>query len=305
MENKIIFLRPYISSRIWGGKKLLDYNYDCPYEKNGEAWITSAIPEKSSYLLNRGLESTTLLEFFNQNKEFFNFYSKPYPLLTKIIDANDDLSIQVHPNDEYALKKHNSYGKAECWYVFECEPNASLIYGHNASNFDELKNYVDHHEWRKLLIETKVNVGDVIYVPPGTIHAIKKNMLIFELQQSSDITYRLYDYDRKDLNGEKRELHLEDSLNVIYYPQNNLKIVSKKEASGLLINSEFFKLEKIINHSKQKYIFLKAQWIQATVISGSGFINDQPLQKGTTFLVAHKYEFELSGNLELLVSYIE
>ncbi|WP_033159686.1 type I phosphomannose isomerase catalytic subunit [Mycoplasmoides alvi] len=305
MKNKIIFLKPYISQTIWGGKKLSNYNYFCPYNTNGEAWNISAIPEKSSLIINKDLENITLLEFFEKNKNFFNNYSKPYPLLTKIIDANDDLSVQVHPNDKYALKKHNSYGKAECWYVLDCPANSSLIYGHKAKDLDELKKLVDNNEWNNLLLEKSVNIGDVIYVPPGTIHAIKKNILVFELQQSSDITYRFYDYDRKDINGNKRELHIDDAFNVTYFPQNNLKIIRKSNSSNVLIESEFFKLEKINNNGKQVYYFPNAQWVQATVINGFGSIDNELISKGSTFLVAHNHKFELNGSMELLISYIE
>lgn len=303
MNDKIIFLKPYISETIWGGTKLKEYGYDCPYKTNGEAWIISAIENKSSIICdNEKWNGTNLLDFYNQNKSFFNNYEKPYPLLTKIIDANDDLSVQVHPDDNYAKQKHNKYGKAECWYVLDCEDKGTLVYGHNAKNLDQLKTMIEQNEWDKLLIQKPIHKGDVVYVPPGTVHAIKKNTLIFEVQQSSDITYRLYDYNRKDVKGQTRELHLQDSMNVIYYPQDNLKSVDSN--SKYLVNNQYFTLLKISNSSKTKYFYPEAQWVQATVINGKGTINNKAIQKGSSFLVAHNTEFELDGNLEILISYV-
>src|SRR5690606_31738382 len=144
---------------------------------------------------------------------------REYPLLVKILDAADDLSVQVHPNDSYAREVEGvPYGKTECWYVLSAEEGAELVLGHHAKTREELVQMMDQGEWDKLLRRIKVKAGDFIYVPSGTIHAIGKGIVILETQQSSDITYRVYDYDRRDSMGNKRELHLDRAREVTLVP---------------------------------------------------------------------------------------
>lgn len=301
MEKDILFLSPYISETIWGGNKLKEYGYTCPYEKNAEAWLVSAIENKCSLITN--LNNITLLDFYNQNREFFNNYKDAYPLLVKIIDANDDLSIQVHPDNKYALKKHNKYGKWESWYILDCKQDATIVYGHNAKNKEELVSLIENKKWKDLIVERKIKKGDVIDVCPGTIHAIKSSTLVYELQQSSDITYRLYDYDRVSKDNKPRELHIQDSINMIYYPQNDLEISNNKQSEEILSN-KFYNLYKINNTSLKKYCFKNAHWVQATVIEGNGKVNQYNIKKGSTFLIKHGLEFILDGNLTVLISFV-
>src|SRR5699024_8282193 len=142
-----------------------------------------------------------------------------YPLLVKVVDANDDLSVQVHPDDTYAREIEGvPYGKTECWYVLQAEPDAEIVFGHHAKTKNVLNQLMDEGKWDDLLQKKKVEAGDFIYVPSGTIHAIGKGIMILEIQQSSDITYRVYDYDRKDKQGHLRELHLDEAKEVITVP---------------------------------------------------------------------------------------
>ncbi|WPL40139.1 type I phosphomannose isomerase catalytic subunit [Malacoplasma iowae] len=303
--EKIIFLEPFIQETIWGGKRLKEYGYNLPYEKNGEAWIISAIKDKESKI--KGINKS-LREFYIEKKSFFNNYNGEYPLLVKIIDANDDLSIQVHPDNEYAKNKHGKYGKSECWYILDCKNNSDIVYGHNAKNKTELIDYIKNNKWDNLLKVIKIDKNDFIDVPPGTIHAIKNNTLIYEVQQSSDITYRLYDYDRLS-NGKHRELHINDSLNVIYYPQNNLTI-SKTNTNydnkiQLLLENQYFKIIKINVNSNLELLFDDAHWVQATVIDGNGFVDNIKIRKGDNFLVAHNSKFKISSQkMTIIISYV-
>lgn len=287
------------------GKRLKEYGYNLPYEKNGEAWIISAIKDKESKI--KGINKS-LREFYIEKKSFFNNYNGEYPLLVKIIDANDDLSIQVHPDNEYAKNKHGKYGKSECWYILDCKNNSDIVYGHNAKNKAELIDYIKNNKWDNLLKVIKIDKNDFIDVPPGTIHAIKNNTLIYEVQQSSDITYRLYDYDRLS-NGKPRELHINDSLNVIYYPQNNLTI-SKTNTNydnkiQLLLENQYFKIIKINVNSNLELLFDDAHWVQATVIDGNGFVDNIEIRKGDNFLVAHNSKFKISSQkMTIIISYV-
>lgn len=295
--KKIIFLEPIIEYKIWGGTNLSKFGYKIKKNNAGEAWLIACFKNKSNKILN--LENQNLYEFYKNNKYFFNFYEGEYPLLTKIIDAKDDLSIQVHPDDSYAKENHNSFGKTECWYILDCNKDSSIIYGHNAKDKNELTNLISNKEWNKLLKETKIKKDDFYYIPSGTIHAIKKNTLIFELQQSSDITYRLYDYDRLE-NGKPRDLHINESIDVITFKDSS----NSNQHDNFLVDNHFFKLIKIINNGVQEYQFKEANWLQCTVIKGIGLIDNYYINKGSTFIIEHNYKFTLKGELILLISYV-
>ena len=157
--------------------------------------------EGSSIVDNGPYKCKSLRWVYENDKSLFNNLTlKEFPLLVKIIDANNDLSVQVHPNDEMA-KDYNDLGKTECWYVIDCLPNSEIIYGHNALTKTELDNLIVNRRWTDLLKTKPIKPGDFIYVPAGKIHAIPTGCLILETQQSSNITFRLYDYDRKDEYG--------------------------------------------------------------------------------------------------------
>ena len=141
----------------------------------------------------------SLGQLWNNHRELFGDIEGLFPSSTKILDANRDLSVQVHPNDEYArINENGELGKTECWYVIDCKEGAEIIYGHHAKTKDELVEMVEQEEWDKLLQRVKVKPGDFFFVPSGTVHAIGEGILILETQQNSDTTYRLYDYNRRD-----------------------------------------------------------------------------------------------------------
>ncbi|WP_439647389.1 type I phosphomannose isomerase catalytic subunit [Aquibacillus saliphilus] len=226
MYKEPIFLQPKFQERIWGGKKLhTEFNYTIPNDQTGEAWVISAHPNGPSVIKNGPLAGKTLADAWNDHGELFNKSKdnhEEYPLLVKILDANDDLSVQVHPNDTYACEVEGvPYGKTECWYVLSAEPGAELVIGHHAKTKDELTAMVENQNWDTFLRRVKVTAGDFVYVPSGTIHAIGKGIVILETQQSSDITYRVYDYDRTDSVGNKRELHLDRAIEVTEVPHQD------------------------------------------------------------------------------------
>lgn len=299
----IIKTTPYFVEKIWGSNKLLNYGFEIDKNnKIGEAWVISAYNEKESLLDNDNFKDMNLKKFFNKNINIFNNW-KQFPLLSKIITSDDYLSVQVHPNDEYQNKVDGSFGKAECWYIIDCPENAKIIYGHNAKNFQELKNHIENQQWKKLLKEVNVKKGDFLYVPPGKIHAITPGMVIFELQQSSDVTYRLYDFDRKDELGNLRPLHLQSSLEVVTVPDSKLEVINID--NGILIDNQYFTLYLINNLNDNNYFFDKTNWIQITVIAGKGTINRTPFKIGqSAILIAEDAnKLFISGTIKLLVSY--
>ncbi|GJM69929.1 mannose-6-phosphate isomerase [Paenibacillus macerans] len=216
-----IFLQPIFQERIWGGTKLRElFGYEIPNDLTGECWAVSAHPNGQSTVKNGPYQGMKLGDLWSAHPELFRSESAVFPLLTKILDASDDLSVQVHPDDEYAGKHENGeLGKTECWYIVDAEPGAAIIYGHEAKTKEQLAEMIDSGDWDRLLTKVPVKAGDFFYVPSGTIHALGKGIVVLETQQSSDTTYRVYDYDRKDKNGNTRELHLEKAVDVTTVPQ--------------------------------------------------------------------------------------
>lgn len=244
--------QPILKDKIWGGHKLqqLFGKEPCNLPNIGESWELSGYKTDPSVVANGGLSGKTLPELIETYKglligeKIYKQYGTAFPLLFKLIDANDDLSIQVHPNDEFAGKRHDSFGKTEMWYVLEAEDNACLIIGFN--NDTETEHYVkavESGEVENLLQKVPVKKGDVFFIPAGLVHAIGKGVLVAEIQQSSDVTYRIYDYKRKDDNGNERELHTELAVDVIHFsasknPKTNYELV--KNETRPLVECDFF-----------------------------------------------------------------
>ena len=210
-----LFLQSVMQEKIWGGTHLRDvFGYDIPSDHVGEYWgAISAHPNGVSTIKNGRYAGQTLDVLYAEHRELFGNRQEPvFPLLTKILDANDWLSVQVHPDDAYGLEHEGELGKTECWYIIAAEPGAEIIYGHNAKSKEELRQQIESKDWENLLTKVPVKAGDFFYVPSGTMHAIGAGILVLETQQSSDTTYRVYDFDRKDDQGNLRELHLEKSI---------------------------------------------------------------------------------------------
>lgn len=317
MYQEPIFLQPVMQERIWGGQKLHKlFGYDSSYEKTGEAWVISAHTHGPSKISNGPLQGKTLLDAWENYGELFNKVpdsDEAYPLLIKILDANDDLSVQVHPDDTYARKVENeAYGKTECWYVLDADPGAELILGHHSETKEELHQMIDQGEWDELLKRVPVTKGDFVHVPSGTIHAIGKGIVILETQQSSDITYRVYDYDRVDSNGNRRELHLQKAKEVTTVPHVDNTINPTEEVQEdlrieKLIVSEYF---SVYRWDLQGHVtkLLDKDFLQISVIEGEGTITvgekEFPLVKGANFILPSGLQkYELEGNVEFIVSH--
>ena len=302
----IINVAPYFKEEIWGGSKLKsEYGYDIPSDKTGECWAVSAHPNGPGRVADGEYEGVLLSDLWDKHRELFgNLSGKQFPLLTKIIDANDKLSVQVHPDDEYAASHENgSLGKMECWYVLEAEEGAELIIGHNASTKEELCEMINNGEWDKLLRKVPVKKGDFIQINPGTIHAINGGMMILETQQSSDITYRLYDYDRLK-NGAPRELHIQKSLDVIQVPYMPEKVDSQEEQGWItkLYECKYYKIWKG-TLKKSEVIKPDQPFIIGSVIEGAAEINGREYKKGSHFIIPSGIErLEFEGNAVFIFS---
>ena len=244
--------QPIYKEKIWGGDRIHKkfHRKNVPAGKIGESWDLSAIEGSESIVKNGYLEGNSLNELVEiymgdlVGEKIFEQFGPEFPLLIKLIEAKDLLSLQVHPNDEVAFDRHHSYGKTEMWYVIENEPEAKLISGfRKKTSEEEFKKALETNTVTELLNYEEAVAGDVFFIPAGQIHALGSNLLIAEIQQSSDITYRVSDWGRTDDNGQPRELHLDLALDVIDYSgESNGKINYTKEMnkSMPLVNSEFF-----------------------------------------------------------------
>ncbi len=216
---------PILKERIWGGEKLKTV-LDKPITSKitGESWELSTVEGDVSVVANGELKGKSLTAIINESPneilgtEVYKRFGKQFPLLFKYLDAREDLSIQVHPNDELAKKRHNSFGKTEMWYIMQADDDARIIVGFKEnSNAGEYLENLKNKTLLTLLDDVKVKSGDVFFLETGTVHAIGAGLVVAEIQQTSDITYRLYDFDRIDAQGNTRELHVDLALEAINY----------------------------------------------------------------------------------------
>lgn len=313
MERPILFLNPVFKQMIWGGSKLkTEYGYEIPGDKTGECWAVSAHPNGDCVIREGVYEGKTLSQLWQEHRELFGDLDLDrFPLLTKIIDAKDDLSIQVHPNDDYAAVHENgSLGKTECWYVLDCPEGAALVVGHNASTREELKSMIEDGRWGELIREIPVRKGDFIQIDPGTVHAIKGGLMILETQQNSDITYRVYDYDRLT-DGKPRQLHVKQSIDVINVPassaEDSVKYVDDLPANVMneLISCKYYTVWKL-DVTEPVKVAQDYPFLIMSVIDGEGLVNGQMIKKGDHFILpAGMGEVALQGNMKLIVSTAE
>ncbi|MBA4601112.1 mannose-6-phosphate isomerase, class I [Thermoactinomyces sp. AMNI-1] len=309
-----LFLQPVFKERIWGGTALREtFGYQIPSARTGECWAISAHPNGQNLVKNGQYRGKTLAELWENHQELFGHHSgKTFPLLTKILDASTDLSVQVHPDESYANEhEHGEHGKTECWYILDCQEGAEIIYGHHARSRKELKQMIEQNRWEDLLRRIPVKPGDFFYVPSRTVHALGAGTLVLETQQSSDVTYRLYDYDRARPDGKKRELHIDKALDVITVPHRENPVRPRTFARDganitTFVESKWFTVEKWEINATVRISRLHSFQL-ASVIGGEGHLKTAlktyPLSKGEHFILPYQMgKFEISGNLTMILS---
>lgn len=309
-ETPILFLHPVFKQMIWGGSRLgTEFPYEIPGNDTGECWAVSAHPNGDCVIKEGTYKGKTLSQLWEEYPALFGNVEKDrFPLLIKIIDAKTDLSIQVHPDDAYANEHENgSLGKTECWYILECEPDSRLVIGHNARSKDELRAMIEENKWSELIREIPVKKGDFLQIDPGTVHAIKGGLMILETQQNSDITYRVYDYDRLT-DGKPRELHVEKSIDVITVPakpvEDSVMQVADLEPNkkNLLIACDYYKVWKMDVTAPVSFM-QEEPFLICSVIEGDGLINGQLIKKGDHFILPSDFgEVAMQGNMQLIMS---
>lgn len=311
-----LFFKPIYKNVIWGGNNISKIlKRDVVGNDIGESWELSAHPSGISELENTNMNEKNLFELFNNKslrKEIFGIRCigmEKFPILIKFIDATDNLSIQVHPGDKYAEKYENDSGKTEVWYIMECKNNAKIVYGFKDDvTLNNLKESINNIE--KNVKYVNVNKGDFISIPSGTIHAIMKGILLCEIQQSSDVTYRVYDWNRLDKDGKPRQLHIEKALDVINLSNNNkISNYEKLDYNLNIYKSKPFNIDMINVKNKLDEVSSEDSFFAYVVIEGKGNIKShnysRNIEKGTTFLIPSTLgNYTLIGNMKLMKIYL-
>jgi len=294
-----IKFHPQLKEKVWGGRQLA-LQYDKEADGNiGESWEISGVAESVSTVSNgvfEGRPLTELIELYSDEllgKSVIQRFGNEFPLLFKFIDAREDLSVQLHPNDAVARKRHNSFGKTEMWYVLHAEENARLILGFNREmDSRTYQAYLSENKITDILHAEKVDKGDAFFIAPGTVHAIGAGVMLAEIQQTSDITYRIYDWDRPGIDGNMRELHNEEALDVIDYnaPNAKLNFTELENQSVEVCTSAYFTTNSLkLTEGIERNISKIDSFIVYMCIDGHAVIGvnnrTEEIKKGETLLI--------------------
>jgi len=315
----ILKLKPACKDYIWGGTKLKDYlKKEVPFETAAEAWEVSTNEAGLSEVEIEKGTKTTLKELFDNTEkrvEIFGTKTKDmerFPLLIKFIDAKDNLSVQVHPDDAYALEHENDTGKTEMWYIMECDENASIICGLKETvTQEQIPDMITNGKIQNYLNKVPIHKGDVIYIPSGTVHAILKGTLICEIQQNSNLTYRVYDWDRVGKDGKPRELHIKKAMDVIKQNkrQNITSTNGQEDICKMVMDCNYFKVD-VLNVTENYQAKSNKDTFEAyMVVEGKGKLEtkgkEYDIKIGESFILpASLGEYEIKGNIKLLKAYL-
>jgi len=310
---------PILKQRVWGGNKYIpeDENTKGPI---GESWEISGLEENISVVSNGDLAGTPLNVLLKEYKEellgkhVYKQFGARFPLLFKFIDAEKDLSVQLHPNDDLAKERHNSFGKTEMWYIIDADEDAELILGFNQSmNKEKYKKYLEQKRIAEIVQYQNIKKGEAYLVESGTVHAICKGVFLAEVQQASDITYRIYDWDRLGVSGQPRDLHTELALDAIDFTQKDTKLVYKDKTNDVtaICNTPYFNTNKVvIDGELTRDLSKKDSFVVYMCVKGQGevYINgkSEEIMQGESFLIPAVCDsLKIKGkDFELLEVYI-
>ena len=308
----LLFMEPVFKDYLWGGNRLInELHKNSKFDITAESWEISSNKNGDCKIRNTEYKGMTLSELFNKKemrREIFGtkcLDKDEFPLLIKYIDANQNLSIQVHPDDEYA-RKLGFTGKNELWYIMDCKENSQIIAGLNKTvSKEELENIIEENRIKDYIRYVDVKKGDSIYIPAGTVHAILEGILICEIQQNSDVTFRVYDWDRKDKNGNYRELHKKQAIETINSKQIPEMVHKNQDKIQVLTNNDFFEVKKIeIDNSFKNKSNLDTCYL-INIVDGNGVIktinNNYEIKKGDSFLIpASLGNYEFIGKMTII-----
>ncbi len=312
-----LFLKPAAKYNLWGGTRLKrEFHKEFHIDRLGETWECSTHPDGQSIITNGAFKGLALGEVLQENPKFLGErvnQAEGLPIMLKLIDAEKDLSVQVHPSDEYALIHENQRGKTEMWYIVDAKPGASIIYGFNNNvTRSQLERAVKNGTIMKHMQRIPVKKDEAYYLPCGTIHAIGAGILVAEVQECSNVTYRLYDYDRIDKDGRKRELHIEKALDVVSMkPAFSAKPLPRTMhyyrgcVREIICRCKYFETERIIVKYDFEFSVLDRSFQIILCLDGEGVLTTRitcdKVKKGQcVFLPAGLGRCSLEGNLKLL-----
>ena len=317
-----IKLKPAFKDYLWGGTRLRDdFGKDCDFDKIAESWELSCHKDGNSVVADGEFAGLTLAQYIeNEGKSVLGTNCEKFenfPILIKLIDAKDNLSVQVHPNNEYAQRVEGEYGKTEMWYVVDCDEGASLLYGfkHNITK-EEFRERIENNTLLEVTNSVPVKKGDVFFIEAGTLHAIGKGILIAEIQQNSNTTYRIYDYGRVGADGKPRQLHIDKAVDVTNlcpakpYPQSepvDMGGWTKKR----LAKCEYFTVDVINVDTSAALEADKSSFVNILVLDGGCVLSSEgndavELKKGdSVFIPAGLGKFELTGKCSAVMTHID
>jgi mannose-6-phosphate isomerase len=312
-----IKLKSVCKEIIWGGNRLKnEYNKVSNLNNIAESWELTVRDDGMNIIDGGDFDGMTMAEYIEKNG--FSVVSNKeldrFPLLIKFIDAEDNLSIQVHPDDEYGMKTANSLGKTEMWYIIDAKPGSKLVYGLKEScTIEMLKDAIKNNNVEEMLNYVPVKKGDVFFIPSGLVHAIGAGILLAEIQQNSNITYRVYDYNRLGKDGKPRELHVQDALNVIVNRTEEeiekIRFSTNVKNTSTLASCEYFNVDKFNIDGSCEFSTNAESFNSILCLEGNGNIEFNgtqfPLIKGDSYFIpANLGRYLVSGNLEIIVSKI-
>ena len=306
-----MLLSPAFKDYLWGGTRLKEeFGKKSDLDIVAESWELSTHKDGQSVVASGEFAGMTLGEFVEKNPSVLGENCKKFeffPILIKFIDAKDNLSIQVHPDDEYALKNTGGYGKTEMWYILDCEEGASLYYGFKEEiTKEQFKASIEDNTLLDYLNKVEVKKGDVYFIEAGTVHAIGKGIVICEIQQNSNTTYRVYDYDRRDAQGNARELHVEKALEVSV---TKPPMEYKQENENLLAKCKYFTVEKADVDGEMEFAIDETSFKSVIVTEGDGTLTlgdcEMQIKKGDSiFIPAQNGKFTVNGKCNIIISYV-
>ena len=297
-----LFFKPIPFRTVWGGTSIKQYyGYDWMPDGTGQAWAFADQGDKSNVCQNGKYAGRTFGELWREHGELFGDTNRDFPLIISMLCPEHDLSIQIHPDEEHAKAAGYAYGKNEAWYFLEAKEDAKIVYGQNAKDEADLRSYIDGGRWNDLIRHLNVHKDDFVYLEAGTLHACCGGVIAYEVQQSTDVTYRFYDYDRTDDQGNKRELHLEQAIDCMHYDSsyNYERYQASVVAYGGCIRTTYydspsFRIEKLVVDD-DAYSLKENTYELVSVVRGSGEVNGVPITVGSHFLVPKDCEAVISG----------
>ena len=297
---ELVKLKPAVKDYIWGGNYFQKFNKGLGLARVSECWELS-LRDNDSSIIASGKDEGKLLNQAITNKDIGPVMERfPYfPLLIKLIDAKENLSVQVHPSDEYALKYENSFGKSEMWHIISADEGSGLYVGLNKDyQKQDIEKALKEGTILDCLNFFKVKPGDTFIINPGTIHAIGKGVRLIEIQQNSNLTYRLYDYNRVDQYGHPRELHIKKALEVINYHRYQMV----KSGSSLLADNQYFTVKEISFENELEISANEKSFISFTFLEGDGTVNDISFTQYDTFFLPYQKKCVIKVKGKVVIS---